>query len=182
MTLHRHILGLSQMVTFPTRLDNTVYVFLTNRHSLVNRCETIPGVSAHDAAVYVSSDIMPTRQRPVQKKIHIWKKAKLIKENIAAFAEEMQTRYNPDTHVETMWVLSTAKCQSVLANHFLKNCLHSATTSPGPTARQESCLERKRNTTRRPPSLTWAWQCTGLQRSLSNQSAAMCVISTSSPR
>ena len=29
----------------------------------------------------------------------------------------MQTRYNPETHVETLWALFTAKCQSVLANH-----------------------------------------------------------------
>ena len=131
MTLHRHILGLSQMVTFPTRLSNTIYVILTNRHSLVNRCETIPGVSDHDAAVYVNSDIMPTRQRPVQRKIHIWKKAKLIKEYIAAFAEKMQTRYNPDTPVETMWVLSTAKCQSVLANHFLTKLSSQRYNQPG---------------------------------------------------
>ena len=113
------MLGLSQMVTFPTRLHNTLDVFLTNRPSLVNRCEPIPGVSDHDAAVYVNSDIVPKRQRPVQRKIHIWKKAdtELIKEDLAAFAEEMQTRYNPETPVETLWALFTAKCQSVLANH-----------------------------------------------------------------
>ncbi|KAI0221088.1 hypothetical protein LSAT2_027493 [Lamellibrachia satsuma] len=88
------MLGLSQMVTFPTRIHNTLDVFLTNRPSLVNRCEPIPGVSDHDAAVYVNLDIVPKRQRPVQRKIHIWKKAdtELIKEDLA-------------------------KCQSVLANH-----------------------------------------------------------------
>ena len=66
------MMGLSQIVTFPTRLDNTLNVFITNRPSLVNRCEPIPGVSDHDAAVYVNSDIVPKRQRPVQRKIHIW--------------------------------------------------------------------------------------------------------------
>ena len=58
------MLGLSHMVTFPTRLDNTLDVLLTNRPSLVNRCEPIPGVSDHDAAVYVNSDIVRKRQRP----------------------------------------------------------------------------------------------------------------------
>ena len=53
------MLGLSQMVMFPTRLDNTLDVFLTNRPSLVNRCELVPGISDHDAAVYVHSDILP---------------------------------------------------------------------------------------------------------------------------
>ena len=59
-------------------------------------------------------DILPIRQKPVQKKIHIWKKAdtELIKEDLAAFVEETQTRYKP---VETLWAIFTAKCQSVLA-------------------------------------------------------------------
>ena len=53
------MLGLSQMVTFLTRLDNNPDVFLTNRPSLVNSCEPVPGISDYDAAVYVHSDIMP---------------------------------------------------------------------------------------------------------------------------
>ena len=97
--------AMSQMVTFPTRLNNTLDVFLTNRTSLVNRCEPIPGVNYHDAAVYVNSDIVPKSQRPVQKKIHIWKKADTELEDLAAFAEEKQTRYNPDTPVEILWAL-----------------------------------------------------------------------------
>ena len=41
----------------------------------------------------------------------MWKKAdtELIEEDLAAFAEETQTRYNPDPHVETLWALFTAK-------------------------------------------------------------------------
>ena len=111
------MLDLSQMVTFPTRLYNTLAVFLINRPSLVNRCELIPGVGDHDAAVYVNSDIGPKRQRPVPRKIHTWKKADTepITEDLAA--EKTQTRYNPDTPVETLWALFTAKFQSVLANH-----------------------------------------------------------------
>ena len=41
----------------------------------------------------------------------------MTKEDLAAFAEEMQTRYNSDTPVETLWALFTAKWQSVLANN-----------------------------------------------------------------
>ena len=38
------MLGLSQMVTFATRIVNTLDIFLTNRPSLVNRCEPILGL------------------------------------------------------------------------------------------------------------------------------------------
>ena len=100
------MLSLSQMVTFPTRLDNTLDVFLTNRPSLVNRCEPIPGVSDHDLRKLGHRD-------KKTKTFHIWKKAdtELIKEDIGAFAEEMQTRYNPETPLEKLWALFTAKCQ-----------------------------------------------------------------------
>ena len=166
-------LDLSHMVTFPTRLNKTLDVFLTNQHSLVNWCEPISGVSVHDAEVYVNSDIVPKRQRPVQRKIHIWKKAdtELIKEDVAAFAEEMQTRSNPDTPVETLWALFTAKWPITIQ----QNCLPSVTTSPGPRARSETCLERKRNITLRPsaPSLIRTWQSAGLQRILSNHNGVL---------
>ena len=130
------MLGLSQMVTFPTRLDNTLDIFPTNRPSLVNRCEPILGVSDHDAAAYVNSDIVPKRQRPVQRKIHIWKKAdtELIKEDLAAFVEEMQTRYNPETPVETLWDYLQPNARAYWPITFQQNCIPSATISPGPTA------------------------------------------------
>ena len=53
------MLGLTQMVTFPARLDNTLDVFLTNRPPLVNSSEPVQGISDHDAAVYVDSEIIP---------------------------------------------------------------------------------------------------------------------------
>ena len=50
-------LGLSQTVKFPTRDKSTLELFFTNRPSLLNRCEPIPGISDHDTAVYIDSDI-----------------------------------------------------------------------------------------------------------------------------
>ena len=110
------MLGLSQMATFPTRLDNTLDVFLTNRPSLVNSCEPVPGISDHDAAVYVHSDILPKRHRPIQRTIHVWRKAdnRLIHDELATFA---QKHHNLDTPVETPWALFVARCKQVLAKH-----------------------------------------------------------------
>ena len=95
------MLGLSQMVTFPTRLDNTLDVFLTNRPSLVNRCEPIPGVSDHDATVYVNSYIVPKRQRPVQRKIHIWKEADT--EEVFVFHQKQEKRQQRSSPTQEEW-------------------------------------------------------------------------------
>ena len=40
--------GMEQLVDFPTRGDNTLDIIITNRPSLINRCEGMPGLSDHD--------------------------------------------------------------------------------------------------------------------------------------
>ena len=111
------LLGLSQMVMFPTRLDNTLDVFLTNRPSLVNGCEPVPGISVHGAAVYVYSDILRKRHRPIQRTTHVWRKAdnRLIHDELATFAYEIQKDHDLETPVETLWALLEAK--QVLTKH-----------------------------------------------------------------
>lgn len=47
--------NLEQIVSFPTRKDHVLDLFMTNRPSLVNRCEPLPGIVDHDI-VYI--DIM----------------------------------------------------------------------------------------------------------------------------
>jgi hypothetical protein len=66
---------LEQVITFPTRKEHTLDLFLTNRHSLVNRCKPLPGIGDHDI-VYIDSDIHVTAKinKPVKRKIFIWKK------------------------------------------------------------------------------------------------------------
>ena len=115
------MLGLFQMVTFLTRLDNTLGVFLTNRPSLVNSCEPVPGISDHDAAVNVHSDILSTRHRPIQRTIHNWRQAdnRLIHDELVTFADELQKDHNLDTPVNTLWALFVARCKQVLAKHIL---------------------------------------------------------------
>jgi hypothetical protein len=67
-------LGLIQSVNFPTRGQNLLDVFFINRPSLINRCEAIPGISDHEI-VFVDSNIAISRQKPVKRKIYMWKKA-----------------------------------------------------------------------------------------------------------
>ena len=64
---------LQQIVTKPTRNNNILDLFITNRPTLLNRFEIIPGISDH-GIVYVDTNIVPHRQRPTKRKIYLWKK------------------------------------------------------------------------------------------------------------
>lgn len=47
-----HDSNLEQIVSFPTRKDHVLDLFITNRPSLLNRCEPLPGIVDHDI-VYI---------------------------------------------------------------------------------------------------------------------------------
>ena len=47
-------LGLAQIVDFPTRLHNTLDLFLTNRPSMIITCTPLPGVSDHEMILTIS--------------------------------------------------------------------------------------------------------------------------------
>ena len=49
--------NLAQMVTEPTRGENTLDLFITNNESRILKLKTIPGISDHDGIVYVEADI-----------------------------------------------------------------------------------------------------------------------------
>lgn len=69
-----HHCGLDQLVDFPTRQDTTLDLFLTNRPSLVNKCTAAPGVADHDM-VLITTSATAKRNKPIQHKIYLWKKA-----------------------------------------------------------------------------------------------------------
>lgn len=67
-----HDSNLEQIVSFPTRKDHVLDLFMTNRPSLVNRCEPPPGIVDHDI-VYI--DITAKINKLTQRKKNLWEKA-----------------------------------------------------------------------------------------------------------
>ena len=63
-------IGCEQIVNFPTRINNILDVFCTNRPSLIDRCTPIPGLSDHDI-VLTDTNVLPTRQKPIKRKIYL---------------------------------------------------------------------------------------------------------------
>lgn len=84
-----HDSNLEQIVSFPTRKDHVLDLFMTNRPSLVNRCEPLPGIVDHDI-VYI--DITAKINKLTQRKINLWEKADNTK------LEELTRSINTDFH------------------------------------------------------------------------------------
>ena len=75
--------GLQQMVTFPTRENNTLDLFVTNYPTLVPRIEGVPGISDH-FAVYMEFQIQPERRNNTRRQVPCYKRADWTALHIAA--------------------------------------------------------------------------------------------------
>jgi hypothetical protein len=108
-------IGSEQIVNFPTRNDNTLDIFCTNRPTLVERCSPIPGISDHDI-VTVDSDIVPRRQKPVQRRIYLWKKANIpaMNEDLNNFSQHFIQEHNSSTPINTLWTIFKKKCSDTI--------------------------------------------------------------------
>ena len=97
-------LSLTQLVTRPTRGNNTLDLFITNNPSLVTACRVIPGVSDHDA-VLTELNIKPLRNKQTPRKIPLYKKADWegLKKHISEFGRSLQSNFNFPTPVNQLW-------------------------------------------------------------------------------
>lgn len=104
-------IGCEQMVNFPTRNDNILDVFCTNRPSLVDRCTPTPGLSNHDI-VLADTNILPTRKKPVKRKIYLWKRAEKssMSVDVKQYTEEFVHANTTETKFNTLWTTFKHKC------------------------------------------------------------------------
>ena len=108
-------LGLSQIVDFPTRLHNTLDLFLTNRPSMISKCTAIPGVSDHEMILTIS-DIQAKRIKPVSRKILLWNKANIdnIRNDLSTFSSNYLTEVTINTPVEEQWKIISRHLTHIL--------------------------------------------------------------------
>jgi len=74
---HKRLLihnGFSQLVDTPTRRNNILDVFATNRPSLISKCNIIPGISDHEA-VHVKTHLRVPIVQPAPRQVIFWDKA-----------------------------------------------------------------------------------------------------------
>ena len=112
-------LGLEQIVEFPTRHnpDNTLDLILTNRPTLIQRCEPIPGLSDH-IAVLVTTKLQAGPRKPIRRKIHLWKKADTegIRDHVNNYSETFHSQYTVETPVEELWTNFSKEVKWIMDN------------------------------------------------------------------
>ena len=85
--------GLTQVVDKPTRLSNTLDLFMTNNPTLISEIKVIPGLADHDAVI-IEGDISPIVNKQKPRKIHLYKRAYWdgFKEFMQGFSDEICDR------------------------------------------------------------------------------------------
>ncbi|XP_065901865.1 uncharacterized protein [Dysidea avara] len=96
--------GLSQIVDFPTRRSNILDIFVTNRPSLVESCESVGGISDHEV-VLTKSMILAQLCPPARRRIYLWSKADFnhIRQSIQSLCEDFVITYPPTTPINILW-------------------------------------------------------------------------------
>ena len=110
--------GLDQIVDFPTRDNNLLDIFLTNRPSLIQTCKSLPGISDHEI-VYMDSDVSVKYQRPVRRKIWLWSKADVpsMKADMNAFSDGFTDKHSTKADIDTMWSQFSRKCTQIMTDY-----------------------------------------------------------------
>jgi len=107
--------GLFQSVTFPTRLNNTLDIFASNRPDLVEKCVPIPGISDHEAIygeIYLAAKI----QIPTRRTIYLWHKADFteIRQYITEFNLSFLNSFSTSSDVNLLWETVRDMCYRCL--------------------------------------------------------------------
>jgi len=102
----------SQLVNSPTRDNNILDIFATNRPSLILDCKVIPGISDHEA-VYVETQINLISTPETPRQIFFWDKAD-FNDLMMQYSTEFLSIYSPDTPVEVLWTAFKTKCHECL--------------------------------------------------------------------
>ena len=84
----------------------------------MNKCNNIPGLSYHDA-IFLDSNDVPSRQKPVRHLIHQWKQAdrSSIKKYLAEFSIELTASHNINSSLGQFLTILKSKYQSSVQKH-----------------------------------------------------------------
>lgn len=123
--------GLQQMVTFPTRENNTLDLFVTNFPSLVPRIEGVPGVSDH-FAVYMEFQIYPARRNNTKRLVPQYNKADWPALRSAAkdLSSSITTLFNSTSDTEEIWSTFKDGLHSIVSTHIPHTTLRAKNNKP----------------------------------------------------
>ena len=96
--------ALSQLVNYPTRGTKILDFFITNRPSLVKSCDTIDGISDHEA-VLVKSYVLAPLGHPIERSVYLWSRANFdqIRLEVQSLCDEFINSCSSSTPVDVLW-------------------------------------------------------------------------------
>ena len=97
-------------------VNNTLDLFLSNRPTLINRVEPLPGISDHDTMVFVVTSIKSMRQRPNRRKILLWKHVDydMLKAQVANLSNDIINIYYMTTPINTLWSIFRKGIETIM--------------------------------------------------------------------
>ena len=120
--------GFNQLVDSPTRHNNILDIFATNRPSLVTKCEIIPGISDHEA-VHVETQLRVVTVHSAPRQVLLWDKADFqhINDLMLQQASDFVSANSLDTPIEQLWSTFKSICAECmkLVPHKLSSKSHS---------------------------------------------------------
>ena len=129
------------MLTISTGGSNILDIFVTNRSSLVEMCDTIDGISDHEAILVVSS-VLANLSHPSKRLIYLWAKADFnaIRGNMQSLSEDFLNKFSILTPVDVLWdeflyiclvgcmdSISTKLTSSKYKHPWINNCIKKIT-------------------------------------------------------
>jgi hypothetical protein len=108
-------------------------------------------VSDHDTIVYVNSDAAAKRQRPVKRKLHLWKKSNPDDIHTAAsqLTESFVTKYNPESDVDAMWEYLKDGIKHIINTHVPSKTTSARYSQPWITRELKRLCRRKHRSFRK---------------------------------
>ena len=114
---------------------------------MLNKCCDIPGLGDHQSAILADIECHPKKQKPISRKIYLWKKAnhELLRETIQQNVESFIATNDIRTPVNTLWEkFSFFVSNTLKINMFQAKCHLLDTANHGLPVTVKSWLERKK--------------------------------------
>ena len=139
--------GLEQMVSQPTRANNILDIFFTNRPTLVERCSLIPGMSDHDGVPMIIIGARPKVIKTKPRKVFLYGKANIdaIKEDMKQLSEHLASHeaVSHNTSVKDLWALFVEGVNGAMNSHIPTRIANKRNTTPWIGTKIKRLLKKK---------------------------------------
>ena len=107
--------GFRQLVDSPTRNNNILDIFATNRPSVIAECKVIPGISDHET-VHIETQLSVMLTSETTRQIFQWNKTDYHQINhiMLQYSSEFLTNFSSETPVEVLWSAFKSICSECL--------------------------------------------------------------------